>query len=148
MQIGNKEPVPGSLLTIIGFILVSVFFLFHQHVRHKIIPMIKRYLSAYNEYCEVSVEGAYINMKLRIGNLESGTGNWFLVPYLSKRLGYFKIIDQEQRIGNRELVPCSLFWYVIPIFLKCKSGIRNQFPVPLTIILFILVSGIVYFISM
>ena len=45
---------------------------------------IKRYLSAYNEYCEVSVEGAYINMKLRIGNPESGT-------------------------GNRELVPCSLF---------------------------------------
>ena len=48
----------------------------------------KRYLSAYNEYCEVSVEGAYINMKLRIGNRESGTGNWFLVPYLSKHLGY------------------------------------------------------------
>ena len=38
---------------------------------------IKRYLSAYNEYCEVSVEGAYINIKLII--------------------------------GNRELVPCSLF---------------------------------------
>ena len=66
---------------------------------------IKRYLSAYNEYYEVSVEGAYINMKLRIGNRESG-------------------------IGNRELIPCFLFWYVIPIFLKCKSGIRIQFPVP------------------
>ena len=79
---------------------------------------IKRYLSAYNEYCEVSVEGAYINMKLRIGNRESGTGNWFLVPYLSTCLGYFKIIDREQGIGNLELVPCSLFWYVIPIFLK------------------------------
>ena len=91
---------------------------------------IKRYLSAYNEYYEVSVEGAYNNMKLRIGNRESGTGNWFLVPYLSKRLRYFKIIDREQGIGNRELVPCSLFWYVIPIFLTCKSGIRNQFPVP------------------
>ena len=76
------------------------------------------------------MEGAYINMKLRIGNRESGTGNWFLVPYLSKRLGYFKIIDREQGIGNRELVPCSLFWYVIPTFLKCKSGIRNQFSVP------------------
>ena len=35
---------------------------------------IKRYLSAYNECCEVSVEGAYINMKLRIGNRE-------LVPF-------------------------------------------------------------------
>ena len=32
------------------------------------ILMIKSYLSAYNEYYEVSVEGAYINMKLRIGN--------------------------------------------------------------------------------
>ena len=85
MQIGNKEPVPGFLFTIIGFILVSVgFFSFHQHVRHKMILKTKRYLSAYNEYCEVSVEGAYINMKLRIGNRESGT-------------------------GNRELVHCSLF---------------------------------------
>ena len=26
VQIGNKEPVPGSLLTIIGFILGSCFF--------------------------------------------------------------------------------------------------------------------------
>ena len=64
------------------------------------ILMIKRYLSAYNEYCEVSVEGPYINMKLRIGNRESGTGNWFLVPYLTKRLGYFKTVT-----GNRKLVP-------------------------------------------
>ena len=53
---------------------------------------IKRYLSAYNEYCEVSVEGAYINIKLIIRNRQSGTGNWFLVPYLSKRVGYFKTI--------------------------------------------------------
>ena len=64
-----------------------------------------RYLSASNEYCEVNVEGAFINMKLIIWNRESGT-------------------------GNRELVPCSLFGYVIPMFQKCKSGIRNQFPVP------------------
>ena len=41
---------------------------------------IKRYLSAYNEYCEVSVEGAYINMKLRNGSQESGTRNRKLVP--------------------------------------------------------------------
>ena len=68
MQIGNKEAVPGSLLTIIGFIIVSGFFSFHQHVRYKMILKIKRYLSAYNEYCEVSVEGAYNNMKLRKGN--------------------------------------------------------------------------------
>ena len=49
---------------------------------------IKLYLSAYNKYCEVSVEGAYINMKLSLGNRESGTGNreLVLVPYLSKRL--------------------------------------------------------------
>ena len=100
MQIGNKEPVPGSLFTIIGFILLSGVFLFHQHVRHKMILKIKRYLSAYREYCEVSVEEAYNNMKLRIGNRESGTGNWFLVPFLSKRLGYFKIIDREQGSGT------------------------------------------------
>ena len=45
---------------------------------------IKGYLSAYNEYYEVSVEGAYINMNMIIGNREAGS-------------------------GNRELVPCSLF---------------------------------------
>ena len=40
---------------------------------------IKRYLSAYNKNCEVSVEGAYIKMKLRIGNREPGTGSLFLI---------------------------------------------------------------------
>ena len=34
-----------------------------------------RYLSAPNEYCEGSVEGAFINMKLIVGDRESGTGN-------------------------------------------------------------------------
>ena len=56
---------------------------------------IKRYLPAYHEYYEVSVEGACINIKLIIGNRESGTGNWFLVPYLSKRLEYFKTVKSE-----------------------------------------------------
>ena len=28
------------------------------------------YLSAYNEYCQVNVGGAYINMKVIIGNRE------------------------------------------------------------------------------
>ena len=80
MQIGNKEPVSGSLFSIIGFILVSsVFLSFHQHVRHKMILKTKRYLSAYNEYCEVCVEGAYINIKLIIGNREPGTGFLFLI---------------------------------------------------------------------
>ena len=37
-----------------------------------------RYLSAYNDNCMVNVEGAYINIKLIIGNRESGTGK--LVP--------------------------------------------------------------------
>ena len=62
---------------------------------------IKRYLPAYNEYCEVSVEGACINIKLIIGNRESGTGNWFLGPYLRKRLGYFKTVKSET--GSRIL---------------------------------------------
>ena len=42
------------------------------------------------------MEEAYNNIKLIIGNRESGTGNWFLVPYLSKREGYFKTVDREQ----------------------------------------------------
>ena len=93
---------------------------------------IKRYLSAYNEYCEVTLEGAFINIKLKIRNRESGTGNSFLVPYLSKRLGYFKIIDRDQGVGHREPGSSSLFLILvcILIFLKCKSGIRNQFRVP------------------
>ena len=84
-------------------------------------------MSAYNVNCEVNEKGAYINTKLIIGNPESGTGNWFLVPYLSNREGYFKTFDREQGIGNREptLVHCSLLWYIIPTFQKCKSGIRN-----------------------
>ena len=61
----------------------------------------KRYLSAYNKYCEVSAEEAYIKMKLIIGNRESGTGSWLLISYSSERLGYFKIVDREQGIGNR-----------------------------------------------
>ena len=74
------------------------------------------------------MEGAYINIKLIIGNRKSGTGNWFLVPYLNKPLGYFKTVKSET--GNREPATSSLFWYIILIFQKCKSGIRNQFPVP------------------
>ena len=46
------------------------------------------------------MEGAYINMKLIGGNRESGTGNWFLVSYLRKRLGYFKTVKSAP--GNRE----------------------------------------------
>ena len=49
------------------------------------------------------MEGAYSNIKLIIGNRESGTGNWFLVPYLSKRLGYFKILIWNRKSGNRFL---------------------------------------------
>ena len=115
------------------------------------ILMIKRYLSAYNEYCEVSVEGAYMNMKLRIGNRKSGTGNRELVPFLSKCLGYFKIIDREQVIGNRKPGSSLLFLILVCNTNISKVQIGNKQPVPgsfLTIILFILVSGFVYFISM
>ena len=89
-------------------------------------------------------------MKLRIGKRESGTGNWFLVPYLSKRLGYFKMIDLEQRIGNREPGTGSLFLILVCNTNISKVQIGNKEPVPgsfLIIILFILVSGYVYFIS-
>ena len=57
------------------------------------------------------MEGAFINMKLIIGNRESGTGNRFLVPYLRKRVGYIKTVDREQGIGNRELVPYLGIYY-------------------------------------
>ena len=40
------------------------------------------------------MEGAYIR-KLIFGNRGSATGNYFLVPYMSKRLGYFKTIKLE-----------------------------------------------------
>ena len=67
----------------------------------------ERYLSAYNEYCEVNVERAHFNMKLIIGIRESRTGNWILVLYLRKRLGYFKTVKSET--GNREPATISLF---------------------------------------
>ena len=74
------------------------------------------------------MEGAYSNIKLIIGNRESGIGNWFLVSYFTKSLGYFQTVKSET--GNREPETSSLFWYIILMFQKCKSGIRNQFPVP------------------
>ena len=40
------------------------------------------------------MEGANINIQLIIRNRESGTGDWFLVPYLR--------IFQNCKIGNRE----------------------------------------------
>ena len=91
------------------------------------------------------MEGAYINIKLIIGNRESGTGNWFLVPYLSKRLGYFKIL-----IGNRKSGTSYLFHIMACNSNISKVQIGNKETVPgsfLTIILFILVYGFVYFIS-
>ena len=36
-------------------------------------------MSAYNEYCEVRVEGAFINIQLVIGNREPGTDSSFLI---------------------------------------------------------------------
>ena len=54
------------------------------------------------------MEGACINIKLRIGNRESGTGNWFLVSYLGKTSRIFqncKIGNRESGTGNRKLVP-------------------------------------------
>ena len=99
------------------------------------------------------MEGAYINIKLRIGTRESGTGNreLFLVPYLSKRLGIFKIFDREQGIGNPEPGTSSLFLILVCYTNISKVQIGNKEPVPgsfLTIILFILISGFVYLISM
>ena len=87
-----------------------------------------RYLSAYKEYCEVNVEGAYIDMKLIIGNRESGTGNWFLVPHLSKRLGYFKLIKSDTGIGEPET--SSLFLVLMYNINVSKVRIGNKELVP------------------
>ena len=97
------------------------------------------------------MEEAYINMKLIIGHRESGTGNLFIVAYLSKRLGYFKTVDREQGIGNREPGTSSSFLILVCNTYVSKVQIGNKEIVPgsfLTIIWFILVSGFVYFISM
>ena len=84
-------------------------------------------------------------------NREPGTGNSFLVSYLSKRLGYLKSIDREQAIGNREPGTSSLYLILVCNTNISKVQIGNKEPVPgsfLTIILFLLVSSIVYFINM
>ena len=54
---------------------------------------------------------AYVNIKLIIEKWESGTWSWFLVPYLSKRLGYFKIVDRDKGTGNQLLVPYVGIYY-------------------------------------
>ena len=91
-------------------------------------------------------------MKLIIENRESGTGNWFLAPFWSKHEGYFKTVDREKGIGNREPGTSTLF-----LILVCNTNvlktvqIGNKQAVPgsfLTIIGFILVFGFVHFISM
>ena len=95
------------------------------------------------------MEGAYINIKLIIGNRESVTGNWFLVPYLRKRLGYFKTVKSET--GNREPGTGNLFLILVYYSNVSKVQIGNKEPVPgslLTIIGCILVSVFFYFINM
>ena len=76
------------------------------------------------------MEGAYINIKLIIGNRESETGNWCLVPYLSKRVGYFETVDREQGIGNQE--PGTSSWFLILVHNTSvfKVQIGNEEPVP------------------
>ena len=76
------------------------------------------------------MKGAFINIKLIIGNRESATGNWFLVPYLRKRVGYIKTVDREQGIGNREPGTSSLFLVWVYITNVSKVQIGNKEPVP------------------
>ena len=57
------------------------------------------------------------------GNREAGTGN-------QESGTRIQSVTWQQGILNRELLACSLFWYIIPRFQKCKSGIRIQFPDP------------------
>ena len=83
-------------------------------------------LKSYRYFCDFNVEGAYINMKLIIGNGESGTGSLFLLCVNVSDIS--KLYNRKQRIGSRELVPCSFFSCIIPMFQKCK--IENKEPVP------------------
>ena len=46
------------------------------------------------------MEGANINIQLIIRNRESGSGNWFLVPYLRNVSDISKLLKSET--GNRE----------------------------------------------
>ena len=95
------------------------------------------------------MEGAYINIKLIIGNRESGTGNWFLVPYLRKRLEYFKTVKSET--GNREPGTGNYFLILVYYTNVSKVQIGNKETVPaslFTIFGFILVSGFFYFINL
>ena len=66
-------------------------------------------------------------------NREPGIGNRQLVPcsLFDKTSRIFQNCKNRKRgIGNRERETSSLFWYIRLMFQKCKSGIRNQFPVP------------------
>ena len=116
--IGNRESGTGNWFIVLYLRYTSFcLFLFSQHVWHQMILKINSYLSSYNEYYEVSVEGAYINMKLRIGNRESGTGNWFLVPCslfekTSRIFQNCKIGNRESGTGNRKLVPYFGIFYL------------------------------------
>ena len=95
------------------------------------------------------MEGAYNNIKLIIGNRESGTGNWFLVPYLRNVSDISKLL-----IGNRESGTGrigSLFLILVCNTNISKVQIGNKEPVSgslLTIIGFIQVSVFFYFINM
>ena len=86
--------------------------------------------------------------KYKTDNWESGTGNWFHVPYLSKRLGYFKTVKSET--GNREPGTSSLLLILVYNTSVYKVQIGNKEPVPVSFITingFILVSGFVNVIS-
>ena len=64
---------------------------------------------------------------------------------MGKREGYFKTVDREQGIGNREPGTSSLFFILVYNTNILKVEIGNKEPVPgsfLTIIWFILVSGL------
>ena len=76
---------------------------------------------------------------MRIGNRESGTANWFLVPYLNNRLGYFKSVNWQQGILNRELLDVLILVYDTEV---SKVQIGNKEPAPgsfLSILRFVLI---------
>ena len=77
---------------------------------------------------------------MRIGNRESGTANWFLVPFLNNRLGYLQIC--KLATGNLEPGTTCLFLILVYNTEISKVQIGNKDPVPgsfLTILGFVLI---------
>ena len=74
------------------------------------------------------MEGAFINMKLIIGNRESGTGNLVPCSLFEKKCGIYQ--NCRSGTGNREPGTSCLFLIWVYITNVSKVQIGNKEPVP------------------